>query len=60
MIKTDNLRQYLAKRRWLKCGQAIRAVNRLSGEIAINKMKSFEVAKANDENLVDRVKDGDD
>ena len=37
MIKTDNLRQYLAKRRWLKCGQAIRAVNRLSSVLEARK-----------------------
>ena len=32
VIRTENLRKYLARRRWLRCGQAIRAVTRLSSE----------------------------
>jgi len=31
VIKTDNLRRYLVRRRWMMCGQAIKAANRLSG-----------------------------
>ena len=32
VIRTENLRKYLARRRWMRCGQAIRAVTRLSSE----------------------------
>ena len=32
VIKTDNLRKFLARRRWQRCGQAIRAMKRMSGE----------------------------
>jgi len=31
LINTENLRKYIARRRWLRCGQAIRAVYRMSG-----------------------------
>jgi len=31
VIKTENLRRYLVRRRWIRCGQAIKAANRLSG-----------------------------
>jgi myosin-light-chain kinase len=31
VINTDNLRKYLARRRWQKCGQAIRAIERMTG-----------------------------
>ena len=32
VIRTENLRRYLVtRRRWLRCGQAIKAANRLSG-----------------------------
>ena len=30
VIKTDNLRKFLARRRWQRCGQAIRAMQRMS------------------------------
>ena len=33
VIHTENLRKYLARRRWLRCGQAIRAVTRLSSKL---------------------------
>ena len=32
VIKTENLRRYLARRRWMRCGQIIKAANRLAGE----------------------------
>jgi hypothetical protein len=32
VIKTDNLRKFLARRRWQRCGQAIRAMKRMSGK----------------------------
>lgn len=31
VIKTDNLRAFLARRRWQRCGQAIRAMRRMKG-----------------------------
>jgi len=31
VIKTENLRKFLARRRWQRCGQAIRAMSRMSG-----------------------------
>jgi len=31
VIKTDNLKTFLARRRWQRCGQAIRALRRLKG-----------------------------
>jgi len=31
IIKTDNLKKFLARRRWQRCGQAIRAMSRMSG-----------------------------
>jgi len=31
VIKTDNLKAFLARRRWQRCGQAIRALRRLKG-----------------------------
>jgi len=31
VIKTDNLRKFLARRRWQRCGQAVRAMKRMSG-----------------------------
>ena len=31
VIKTENLRRYLVRRRWMRCGQVIKAANRLSG-----------------------------
>jgi len=31
IIKTDNLKAFLARRRWQRCGQAIRALQRLKG-----------------------------
>jgi len=31
VIKTENLRKFLARRRWQRCGQAIRAMKRMSG-----------------------------
>jgi len=33
VIKTDNLRAFLARRRWQRCGQAIRAMRRMKGLI---------------------------
>merc|ERR1719430_89348 len=30
VIKTENLRKFLARRRWQRCGQAIRAMNRMT------------------------------
>merc|ERR1711990_390487 len=30
-IRTDNLRRFLARRRWQRCGQAIRAMSRMTG-----------------------------
>ena len=32
VIKTENLRRYLARRRWMRCGHIIKAANRLAGE----------------------------
>ena len=32
VIKTANLRTFLARRRWQRCGQAIRAMRRMTGE----------------------------
>jgi hypothetical protein len=32
VIKTENLRKFLARRRWQRCGQAIRAMKRMSGK----------------------------
>ena len=32
VIKTANLRTFLARRRWQRCGQAIRAMRRMKGE----------------------------
>ena len=34
VIKTDNLRTYLARRRWQRCGQAILAMQRMSSKEA--------------------------
>ena len=31
VIKTENLRRYLVRRKWLRYGQVIKAANRLSG-----------------------------
>jgi len=31
VIKTENLRKFLARRRWQRCGQAIRAMKRMTG-----------------------------
>jgi len=31
VIRTDNLKAFLARRRWQRCGQAIRALRRLKG-----------------------------
>ena len=31
IIRTENLRRYLVRRRWMRFGQAIKAANRLSG-----------------------------
>ena len=32
VIKTETLKRYLVRRRWMRCGQVIKAANRLSGE----------------------------
>lgn len=33
VIKTENLRKFLARRRWQRCGQAIRALSRMSSPV---------------------------
>ena len=40
VIKTDNLRRYLVRRRWMMCGQAIKAANRLSGKRKMRNQES--------------------
>ena len=44
VIRTENLRKYLARRRWLRCGQAIRAVTRLSSELCTALLQYPEIA----------------
>ena len=43
VIKTENLRRFLARRRWMRCGQVIRAANRLSGENQVTMRWSWRV-----------------
>eukprot|EP00092_Neocalanus_flemingeri_P025694 GFUD01027856.1.p1 GENE.GFUD01027856.1~~GFUD01027856.1.p1 ORF type:complete len:392 (+),score=90.66 GFUD01027856.1:31-1176(+) len=44
VIKTDKLRRFLARRRWQRCGQAIRALNRMSSLMI--KKRSIESEKS--------------
>ena len=41
VIKTDNLKKFLARRRWQQCGQAIRAMKRMSSKLQLKKALSL-------------------
>ena len=43
VIKTENLRRYLVRRRWMRCGQVIKAANRLSGDAEAEVELRFEM-----------------
>ncbi|XP_023328348.1 myosin light chain kinase, smooth muscle isoform X2 [Eurytemora carolleeae] len=45
VLKTDNLRKFLARRRWQRCGQAIRAMKRMSG-LMLKRQSSLSLSRA--------------
>jgi len=46
VIRTDNLKAFLARRRWQRCGQAIRALRRLKGGTLSNSSSTESLVKS--------------